>query len=117
MPRDVPESATNASSELNVSIRVLNFTRSDGDISKGTVPHTTDEENSLFTDDLSDPGPRSYLPSLTIVDEEEKMVEEYPEHDMPGGFLVSLSHNFLDVTTEDIKQFVAIQTLKQMSVY
>jgi hypothetical protein len=33
------------------------------------------------------------------------MVEEYPEHDMPGEFLVSLSHNLLDVTTEDIKQF------------
>ncbi len=44
------------------------------------------------------------------------MVEEYLEHDMPGEFLVSLSHNLLDVTTEDIKQFVAIRALKQMSV-
>ena len=39
----------------------------------------------------------------------------YPEHDMPGEFPVSLSHNLLDVTTEDIKQFVAIQALKHMS--
>ncbi len=36
---------------------------------------------------------------------------------MPGEFLVSLSHNLLDVTTEDIKQFVAIQASKQMSVF
>ena len=42
VPRDVPESATNASPELNDSIRVLNFTRSDGDKSEGTVSHTTD---------------------------------------------------------------------------
>ena len=34
VPRDVPEFATNASSELNDSIRVLNFTRSDNDIYK-----------------------------------------------------------------------------------
>jgi hypothetical protein len=33
VPRDVPESETNASLELYGSIRVLNFTRSDGDIS------------------------------------------------------------------------------------
>jgi len=45
------------------------------------------------------------------------MVEKYPEHDMPGEFLVSLSHNLLDVTTEDIKQFDAIQALNQMSVF
>ena len=42
------------------------------------------------------------------MDEEEKMVEEYPEHDMPGEFPVSLSHKLLDAITEDIKQFVAI---------
>ncbi len=36
---------------------------------------------------------------------------------MPCEFPVSLSHNLLDVTTEDIKQFVAIQPLKQMSVF
>ena len=36
--------------------------------------------------------------------EEEEMVEEYPEHDMPGEFHISLSHNLLDVTTEDIKK-------------
>jgi hypothetical protein len=40
------------------------------------------------------------------------MVEEYPKHDMLGAFLVSLSHNLLDVTTEDIKHFFAIQALK-----
>ncbi len=45
------------------------------------------------------------------------MVEEYPQNDMPGEFTVSLSHNLLDVTTEDIKQFVAIKALKQMSVF
>jgi hypothetical protein len=78
VPRDVPESTTNASSELNDSIRVLNFTRSDGDISEGTVSHTIDEDNSSFTDDLSDAGPVTYIPSLTIVDKEEEMVEEYP---------------------------------------
>jgi hypothetical protein len=68
------------SSELNDSIRVLNFTSSDSDISQGTVSHTTDEDNSSFTDDLSDSDPLTYIPSLTIVDEEEEMVEEYLEH-------------------------------------
>ena len=81
------------------------------------MSHTTDEDNSSFTDDLSDSGPLTYIPSLTIVDEEEEMVEEYPEHDMPDEFPVSLSHNLLDVTTEDIKHFFAIQALKQMSVF
>ena len=81
------------------------------------MSHTTDEDNSSFTDDLSDSGPLTYIPSLTIVDGEDEMVEEYPEHDMPGEFPISLSHNLLDVTTEDIKQFVAIQALKQMSAF
>ena len=98
----------------HLSIRVLNFTRSDGNISERIVSHTTDEENSLFTDDLSDSSPLTCIPSLTIADEEEEIVEECPEHDMPGGFLVSLSYNLLDVSAEDIKQFVAIQALKQM---
>ena len=71
VPRYVPESSTNASSELNDSILVLNFTRSDGDICEGTVSHTTNEDNSSFTDDLSDSGPLTYIPSLTIVDEGE----------------------------------------------
>ena len=118
VPRDVPESATNASSRLIDSIRVLNFTRIDGDISEGTMSHTTDEDNSSFTDDLTDSGMMTYIPSLTIVDEEKKMVEEYPQHDIPGEFPVSLSQiNLLDVTTEDMKQFVAIQALEQMSVF
>ena len=51
------------------------------------------------------------------MDEEEEIVEEYPEHDVAGEFHVSLSRNLLDVTTEEIKQFVAIQALKQMSVF
>jgi len=51
------------------------------------------------------------------VNEEDEMVEKYQEHDMPGEFPIYLSHNLLDVTTEDIKQFVAIQALKQMSVF
>ena len=34
IPQDVPKSVTNESSELNDSIRVLNFTRSDGGIYK-----------------------------------------------------------------------------------
>ena len=42
------------------------------------------------------------------------MVEAYPKHDMPGDFSVSLSHNLLDATTEDIKQFVAIHASKQI---
>ena len=104
----MPKSGTNASSRLNESIRVLNFTRSDNDISEGTVSHTTDEDDSSFTEDLSDLGPLTFVVSLTIVDEKEEMVEEYQEHDMPGEFHVSLSHNLLDVTTEDIEQFVAI---------
>ena len=112
-PRNVLESATRASSELNDSIRVLYFTLSDDDIIKGTVSHTTDEDNSSFTDDLSNSDPLTYIPSLTIVNKEEEMVEEYPEHDLPGEFPVSLSHNLLDVITEDIKQFVAIQALKK----
>jgi len=66
VPRDVEESATNASSELNDSTRVLNFTHSDNDISEGNISHTTDEDNSSFTDDLSDLGPLTYIPSLTI---------------------------------------------------
>ena len=45
------------------------------------------------------------------------MVKEYPQHDMPGEFPISLSHNLPDVTTEDIKQFIVIQALKQMSVF
>ncbi len=53
--------------------------------------------------------PLTCIPSLTIVNEEDEMVEEYTEHNMPGEFPVSLSHNLLDVTTEDINQFVAIQ--------
>ena len=118
VPRDVPESARNVSLELNNSIRILNFTRSDSDIIEGTMSHTTDEaDNSSFTDDLSDSGPLTYIPSLTIVDEDDEMVKEYSEHDIPGEFSVSLSHNLLDVTTEDIKQFVAIHALKQMSVF
>jgi len=36
---------------------------------------------------------------------------------MPGKFRVSLSHNLLDVTTEDIEQFVAIRALKQISIF
>jgi len=115
VPRDVQESATNASSDLNDSIRVMKFTPSDGDITEKNVSRTTDEDNSSFTDNLSDSSPLTYIPSLTIVDEEEEMVEEYPEHDMSGEFSISLSHNLLNVTTEDIKQFVAIQALKQMS--
>jgi hypothetical protein len=117
VPRDVPKSETIASSELNDSIRVLNFTRSDGDISEGTVSHTADEDSSSFTDDLSDFGPLTYIPFLTNVDEEEEMVEEYPEHDMTGEFPIYLSHNLLDVTSEDITQFVAIQALKQILVF
>jgi hypothetical protein len=34
VPRDVPESATNVLSDLNVSIRILNFTRSDSEITE-----------------------------------------------------------------------------------
>ena len=65
-------------------------------------------DNSLFTDNLSESSRLTYIPSLTIVDEEEEMVEEYLEPDVLGEFLVSLSHNLLDVTTEDIRQFTAI---------
>ena len=78
VPRDVPKSATNVSSELNDSIRILNFTRSDSDIIEGTMSHTTDDDNSSCTDDFSDSGPLTYIPSLTIVDEVNEMVEEYP---------------------------------------
>ena len=84
MPRDMQESATNVSSELNDSIRVLNFTRSDCDITEGTVSRKNDEDNYSFTDDLSDSGPLTYIPSLTIIYEEDEMVKEYLEHDMPG---------------------------------
>jgi hypothetical protein len=34
---------------------------------------------------------------------------------MPYEFHASWSHNLLDVTTEDVKQFVAIHVLKEMS--
>ena len=65
------------------------------------MSHTTDKDNYSFTDDLSDSDPLTYIPSFTIVDEEEERVEKYPEHDMPGEFPVSLSHNLFDVTTDD----------------
>ena len=48
VPRDVPESTTNVSSDLPDSIRILNFTRSDIEITKKTVPHTSYEDNSSF---------------------------------------------------------------------
>jgi hypothetical protein len=115
--RDVTESVPNVSFELNNSIRVLNFTRCDNDITEGIVSHTTDEDNSSFTDDLSDSGPLIYIPSLNVMDEEDAMIDEYPKHDMPGEFHVSLSHNLLDVTTGDIKQFIAIHPLKQMLLF
>jgi len=51
------------------------------------VSRTTNEDNSSFTDDLRDSGPLNYNPSLTIIDEEDEMVEEYPEHDMQGELL------------------------------
>ena len=54
VPRDVPEYATNASLEINDSIRIFNFTRSDSHITKGAVCHKTDEDNPSFTDDLSE---------------------------------------------------------------
>ena len=56
----------NVSSDLNDSIRILNCTRSDSEIAEKTVSHTTDEDNSSLIDDLSDPGPLIYIPSLTI---------------------------------------------------
>jgi hypothetical protein len=76
VPRDVLESATKES-EVNDSIRILNFTLSDSDIIEGTVHHTTDEDNSSFTDDLSDSGPLTCISSLTIVNREDEMTEEY----------------------------------------
>ena len=54
----------------------MNLTRGDNEISEGIVSHTTDEDNSSFTDELSDLGPLTYIPSLTIVDVEEEMVKE-----------------------------------------
>ena len=81
------------------------------------MSHTTDEDDSSFTDDLSDSGPLIYIHSLTIIDEEDEMVEEYPEHDMPGKFHVSLSRDLLGVTTEDVKQFIVIHALEQISSF
>jgi hypothetical protein len=104
----VSKSATNVSPELNNSISISNVTRNVNDIIEGIVSHTTVEDNSSFTDDLSDSGPVTCSPSLTIIDETDEMVEEYPEHDTPGEFHIALSHNLLDVITEDIKQFFAI---------
>ena len=45
------------------------------------------------------------------------MAEEYLEHDMPSEFHVSLSHNMLDVNTEDVEQFVVVHALKQKSIF
>ena len=36
---------------------------------------------------------------------------------MPGEFPVSLIHNLLDVTTEDVRQLVAIHALIRMSIF
>jgi hypothetical protein len=82
------------------------------------MSHTTEDGNSSFTDDLSDLGSLNYILSFTIINEEDATIEEYLEHDMPSEFPVSLSHNLLDVTLEDVKQFVAIRALKQiMSIF
>jgi hypothetical protein len=59
----------------------------------------------------------NYIRSLTIIDEEYEMVEEYPKHDMSGEFHVYLSHNLLDITAEDVKQFVSICALKQILIF
>ena len=107
------EPATNVSTQLNDSIRVLNITRSDNHMIEEIVSQTTDEDNFSFTDDLSNSGPLTYIPSFTIMDKEDEMVEEYPKHDMPGEFPVSLSHNLMNVTTEDVKQFFVVHALKQ----
>ena len=64
VPQDALEFATKES-KLNDSIRVLNFTRSDGDISKVITSHTTDKDNSSFTDDLCDLGPLTYIPTFS----------------------------------------------------
>ena len=74
---------------------------------------TTDEGNSSFTDVLSDSGPLNYISSLTCIDEEDETIKEYLEHNMPNEFLVSLGHNLLDVTTEDVKQFFPIHALNK----
>ena len=112
VPRDAPESATNASSEIHDSIRVLNFTRSGNDIIEGTMSHTSDNDNSLFQEKLSNSRPLNYIPSLTIIVEKGEMVEEYTQHNTLCEYLVSLSHNYLDVATEDVKQFVTMHALK-----
>jgi hypothetical protein len=78
VPRDVLVSTPNVSSELNVSIRVLNFRHNDNDITERIVSYTTDEDNSSFTDDLNNSGPLTYIPSLVIMDEEDGKIEEYP---------------------------------------
>ena len=81
------------------------------------MSYTTDEDIFSFTDELSDSGPLTYISSLTIMDEEDEIVEEYPELDMRGEFSVYLGHNLFDVTTEDVKQFVVIHAFKQISVF
>jgi hypothetical protein len=53
------------------------------------MSYTIDGGNSSFTDDLSDSWPLNYIPSLTIIDSEDKMAEEYAEYYMRGEFLVS----------------------------
>ncbi len=49
-----------------------------------------------------------------MIDDEDEIVEECLEHDISGEIHVSSSHNSLDMTTEDFKQFSAINALKQM---
>jgi hypothetical protein len=95
----------------------LNLPRSDRDIIDKYVSHTTYEDIFSFTNDLIDSGPLTYILFLLLMGEEDEIVEQYLEHDMPGKLFVSLSHDLLDITTEDIKQFVAIHALKQMSVF
>ena len=68
VPRNILECATDISSESRDSICVLNFTRSDSDITEEMVSHTTDEDNSSFMDDLNESGPLTYIPSVTIND-------------------------------------------------
>ena len=47
-----------------------------------------DKNKSYVTDGLKDLGTLKYIPSLTVIDEEDHMIEEYLGHDMLGEFHV-----------------------------
>ncbi len=94
----------------------MNFTRSDTDIIEGIVSHTIDEDKSSFTDDLSDSGPLTYIPSLSVMDEGKKWLKSIHSMICQVNFLF-FCHNLVDVIAMDVKHVLAIHPLEHISTF